>query len=131
MSKHSKAITKDEDECNIEYLISYPVTKKLCMIHKDIFALTIYIENCLTLTQKQITELNRVLSNCYPSALCVLTKYKDNLFLSLSRRSIIDLDEYMPTITLQGRSWQDQCLQIINLQQNYRWETTHIYNSHM
>ena len=131
MRKQSKAITKEENLINIEYLISYPVTKKLCMIHKDIFALTIYIENCLTLTQTQITQLNQVFSNCYLDALCVLTKYKELLFLSLSRRSIIDLDEFMPEITIQGRSWQDQCLQIINLNQNYRWETTHIYNSHV
>jgi len=131
MNKQTNRIIRQEDAYSIEYLINYLVTKKLLLIHKDIYALTINIENCLTLTHHRLSMLNRMISNCFQNAFCVLTRYKLSLYLSLGRREIMCLDEYMPTVTLQARGWNDTCLQIINLEQNYRWTATHEYNLHL
>lgn len=108
--------------------INRVIQENLFIYHKEIFALTFYLDNCVNLTEPRIIKVNALLTAIYPNALCMLTRMQRSLYLSLNNKPIQLLNDYGPMLTLQARSREDTCLQIINLEQNYRWETNHHYN---
>ena len=129
--RQSKKFVIDENPYEIEFYLKAHHLKnnaqKLMTIHKQIYALTLELTACSTLTENCISTINSIINQTYSNALCHLTKFERSLYLSRGNKPILNLDEFKPSITLQGRSWNDTCLQVINLNQNYRWETTHIY----
>jgi hypothetical protein len=126
-----KIIRRLETPFDVEFFITEPENGRLLLIHKEIFAFTIDTVNCSRLNENQIDKLNSVIRLYYPNAFIILTKFKRLLWLSRLNTPILNLGEYGPTITLQGRSWDDHCLQIIDLEQNYRWELNQDYNYHL
>jgi|SRR6185312_2035891 len=134
-----KRLIKLEDAYSVEFLITTQENSNILLIHKDIYAFTLNITNCSQLTATQLTKINYIISNRFPNSFVILTKFKRFLWLSRLNTPIFNLSEYddrespedPATITLQGRSWDDHCLKIINLEQNYRWELNQNYNEHL
>lgn len=114
-----------ESDTEFELTLSTALNEPMAILHKQIFAMTICPQTLRS--QRSISTLNRIISNSFHNAFCNLVLYKGRLFLKLGSQPLLDLtDEEF--ITLQGRSFDDFCLKIINLSQNYRWVTSHHYN---
>lgn len=128
-AKTRKSIEIVEDDYQIEILITGAVSDQLLLIHKALHAFTINIDACKSLSRSQLFRLNLLIDKHFPNSYSNLTKFKRSLYLSSRHSQALCLDAYVPDITLQGRSFEDHCLKIISLHQNYRWETTHEYHS--
>ena len=125
-----------ENSYEIEFFINASQPLLLLTIHKQIFAFTLNVANCLNLTDTHISNLNKIISTHYENAFCILTQLSNkpprppDLYLNIGHRPIMLIsDEH--TLTLQARRWEDHRLHIINLAQNYRWEPNHNYNSRL
>ncbi len=92
-------------------------------VHEDIYAITFRITELYSLTYKELEWVNRELSKIFKNAYYYFTKCDKKLWFKLGLDPLIELNEDEITLTIQGRSWEDTCLKIINLNQNYRWES--------
>ena len=114
-------------DSDLELVVFNFDNEPLLTIHKKIFALSLSPQHLIPLPKPLIQKLNQIISNSFTNAFCHLTLYKGIVSLKLGQEPLLDITTE-DTFTLQGRSFEDFCLKIINLDQNYRWVLEHNYS---
>ncbi len=117
-----------KDACNVNYNVEEIkiLGDVIVSVYKDMYALSFHVKHLKELSSTDIRKLNKKLSSLFPNAIYDLVLHKGKLLFKLGANEMMELEEE-DILTIQGRSWEDYCLQIINLEQNYRWEKTYIY----